>query len=156
MDVIALRKGSGEISGEVLLNGFPQERGSFRRCSGYVEQFDVQSAELTVRETIRFSAELRLDRSHPVRMTPDGMDEHVEQMIKMLELESEADVLVGNAEEGGLSFEQKKRLSIAVELAASPSVLFLDEPTSGKDISLSFLLFRLLFAKMCPIYSSTL
>ena len=49
MDVIALRKGSGDISGEVLLNGFPQQRDSFRRCSGYVEQFDVQSAELTVR-----------------------------------------------------------------------------------------------------------
>lgn len=39
MDVIALRKGSGNISGDVLLNGFPQESISFRRCSGYVEQF---------------------------------------------------------------------------------------------------------------------
>lgn len=142
MDVIALRKGSGDISGEVLLNGFPQQRSSFRRCSGYVEQFDVQSAELTVRETIRFSAELRLDRAHPVRKTREGMDQHVEEMIRMLELENMADVLVGNEEEGGLSFEQKKRLSIAVELAASPSILFLDEPTSGKVVdNLLFLLF---------------
>ena len=142
MDVIALRKGSGDISGEVLLNGFPQQRNSFRRCSGYVEQFDVQSAELTVRETIRFSAELRLDRAHPVRKTREGMDQHVEEMIRMLELENMADVLVGNEEEGGLSFEQKKRLSIAVELAASPSILFLDEPTSGKVVdNLLFLLF---------------
>lgn len=142
MDVIALRKGSGDISGEVLLNGFPQQRDSFRRCSGYVEQFDVQSAELTVRETIRFSAELRLDRAHPVRKTREGMDQHVEEMINMLELENMADVLVGNEEEGGLSFEQKKRLSIAVELAASPSILFLDEPTSGKVVgNLLFLLF---------------
>ena len=39
MDVIALRKASGHISGDVLLNGFPQEQISFRRCSGYVEQF---------------------------------------------------------------------------------------------------------------------
>lgn len=39
MDVIALRKESGNISGDVLLNGFPQESISFRRCSGYVEQF---------------------------------------------------------------------------------------------------------------------
>lgn len=130
MDVIALRKEGGEISGEVLLNGFPQEKVSFRRCSGYVEQFDVQSAELTVRETIRFSAELRLDRTHPARATPDGMNQHVEEMIAMFELQNQADVLVGNEEEGGLTFEQKKRLSIAVELAASPSVLFLDEPTS--------------------------
>lgn len=130
MDVIALRKGGGEISGEVLLNGFPQEKTSFRRCSGYVEQFDVQSAELTVRETIRFSADLRLDRTHPARKTPEGMNLHVDEMIEMFELQEQADVLVGSEEEGGLSFEQKKRLSIAVELAASPSILFLDEPTS--------------------------
>ena len=65
MDVIALRKGgvislggskaSAGVSGEVLLNGFAQEENSFRRCSGYVEQFDVQSPELTVRETIKVS-----------------------------------------------------------------------------------------------------
>jgi len=133
MDVIALRKGGGEISGEVLLNGFSQEKVSFRRCSGYVEQFDVQSAELTIRETIRFSAELRLDRTHPARTSPAEMDQHVNEMIAMFELQKQADVLVGNEEEGGLTFEQKKRLSIAVELAASPSVLFLDEPTSGLD-----------------------
>jgi ABC-type multidrug transport system ATPase subunit len=46
-----MRKTSGTITGEVRLNGFPQERKSFLRCSGYVEQFDVQQAELTVRET---------------------------------------------------------------------------------------------------------
>lgn len=88
--------------------------------------------ELTVRETIRFSAELRLDRTHPARKTPEGIDQHVDEMIAMFELQNQADVLVGNEEEGGLSFEQKKRLSIAVELAASPSILFLDEPTSGE------------------------
>ena len=44
----------------------------------------------------------------------------------------EADYLVGSKEAGGLSIEQTKRLSIAVELAASPSIVFLDEPTSGE------------------------
>lgn len=127
MDVIALRKQSGTITGEILLNGFPQNNTSFRRCSGYVEQFDVQSAELTVRETIRFSAILRLDHSNPVFATPSGLKNHIDHVIDMLELTNEADILVGSAEEGGLSFEQKKRLSIAVELAASPSILFLGE-----------------------------
>jgi ABC-type sulfate/molybdate transport systems ATPase subunit len=158
MDVIALRKGGGEISGEVLLNGFPQEKGSFRRCSGYVEQFDVQSAELTIRETIRFSAELRLDRTHPARTSPAEMDQHVNEMIAMFELQKQADVLVGNEEEGGLTFEQKKRLSIAVELAASPSVLFLDEPTSvsfgNRLLSLGSLLrqFRFVVSNQCSMF----
>lgn len=61
MDVIAIRKRTGTITGEILMNGWPQEAVSFRRCSGYVYQFDVQSPELTVRETILFSARLRLD-----------------------------------------------------------------------------------------------
>ena len=139
MDVIALRKGSAlsfrsniGITGDILLNGFPQKKISFKRCSGYVEQFDVQTAELTVKETIRFSAQLRLDRKNPIFDSPDGLENHINQIIETLGLTNEADLLVGSDEASGLSFEQKKRLSIAVELAASPSLVFLDEPTSGK------------------------
>lgn len=69
------------------------------------------------------------------------------QVIKTLELENVADSLVGGAEEGGglsLSFEQRKRVSIAVELAASPSVIFLDEPTSGLDARSALLVVKLL------------
>ena len=139
MDVIALRKGSAlsfrgnvGITGDILLNGFPQEKISFKRCSGYVEQFDVQTAELTVKETIRFSAQLRLDKKNPIHDSPDGLENHIDQIIETLGLTKEADLLVGSDEASGLSFEQKKRLSIAVELAASPSLVFLDEPTSGK------------------------
>eukprot|EP00581_Thalassiosira_minuscula_P015180 CAMPEP_0183715372 /NCGR_PEP_ID=MMETSP0737-20130205/9619_1 /TAXON_ID=385413 /ORGANISM="Thalassiosira miniscula, Strain CCMP1093" /LENGTH=1519 /DNA_ID=CAMNT_0025944463 /DNA_START=22 /DNA_END=4581 /DNA_ORIENTATION=- len=148
MDVIALRKGGGDIQGEVLLNGFPQESDSFRRCSGYVEQFDVQSAELTVRETIRFSAQLRLQKSDPVYNTPNGLEQHINFIIDVLELTREADSLVGNEEEGGLTFEQKKRLSIAVEVAASPSIIFLDEPTSGLDARAALLVMNAM-KKLC-------
>lgn len=139
MDVIALRKGSAlsfrgnvGITGDVLLNGFPQEKISFKRCSGYVEQFDIQTAELTISESIRFSSQLRLDRTNPVHDSPDGLERHIDQIIETLGLTREADFLVGSDEASGLTFEQKKRLSIAVELAASPSLVFLDEPTSGK------------------------
>ena len=123
MDVIALRKNVGTIGGEIRLNGYLQEPESFRRCSGYVEQFDVQSPQLTVRETVLFSARLRLDPQK------SDQDKHlfVDQVLRTLELSPLADCLVGSEEEGGLSFEQKKRLSIAVELAASPSIIFLDE-----------------------------
>jgi ABC-type lipoprotein export system ATPase subunit len=133
MDVISLRKTSGTLTGEVRLNGFLQERVSFLRCSGYVEQFDVQQAQLTVRETVVFSARLRLDSRNPATATDEGKLRFVDHVLKMLELNVIKMLQVGNYEEGGLTFEQRKRLAIAVELCASPSVIFLDEPTSGLD-----------------------
>jgi ABC-type multidrug transport system ATPase subunit len=124
-DVIALRKRSGTISGEVRLNGWLQDPIAFRRCSGYVEQFDVQSPELTVRETVLFSARLRLDPD--VVETDEKKQAFVDDIIEEVEMTDLAQALVGTDEGGGLSFEQKKRLSIAVELAAAPSLIFLDE-----------------------------
>jgi ABC-type multidrug transport system ATPase subunit len=123
-----LRKRSGTITGDVLLNGWPQEPISFRRCSGYVEQFDVQTPQLTVEETIMFSAKLRLDQ-RDIEGGDQGVQAFVRNIMEDVELEVLASSLVGTDETGGLSFEQKKRLSIAVELAASPSIIFLDEPT---------------------------
>jgi len=134
MDVISLRKTSGEITGTVELNGFPQEKTSFLRSSGYVEQFDVQSSQLTVHETIIFSARLRLDSRKGATKEDASKLLFVDNVIEMMELTSLKNELVGDLELGtGLSFEQRKRLAIAVELAGSPSVLFLDEPTSGLD-----------------------
>ena len=128
MDVLSMRKASGKITGDVQLNGHPQESNSFRRCSGYVEQFDSQSPQLTVRETVEFSAKMRLDESIPI----DTKLRYVMKVLDMLELTQISDFVVGD-DTGGLSFEQRKRLSIAVELASNPSILFLDEPTSGLD-----------------------
>lgn len=136
-----MRKRTGTTTGEVFLNGWAQDPISFRRCSGYVEQFDVQSPELTVKETVIFSARLRLDPAI-VKRDEDKVA-FVNQILKDMELFEMKGVLVGT-EEAGLTFEQKKRLSIAVELAASPSILFLDEPTSGLDARSALLVVRLL------------
>eukprot|EP00980_Cylindrotheca_fusiformis_P012581 scaffold3084_cov144-Cylindrotheca_fusiformis.AAC.29 len=142
MDVIAMRKTSGTIQGEVRLNGYLQDENIFRRCSGYVEQFDVQTPQLTVRETVLFSARLRLDeRKVNSEAEKERFCDHV---LKTLELTTISDRLVGSEEEGGLTFEQRKRLSIAVELAASPSILFLDEPTTGLDARSALLVVKLL------------
>ena len=51
----------------------------------------------------------------------------------MLELDVIADRLIGSDEDGGLSLEQRKRTTLGVELAANPSLVFLNEPTSGLD-----------------------
>ena len=126
MDVLAMRKSSGVIEGEIRLNGHLQEEKSFRRAMGYVVQFDTQSPQLTIRETCDFSAKLRLDESDDA-VTPESTAKFVEQTLDMLELSSIQDLQVGSDESGGLSFEQRKRLSIAVELVANPSILFLDE-----------------------------
>jgi len=141
MDVLSLRKSSGEIEGEVRLNGHLQEELSFRRCTGYVEQFDTQSAQLTIRETCEFSAKLRLESKDPA-VTPESITKFVDQTLDMLELIPIQGFLVGSDASGGLSFEQKKRLSIAVELVANPSILFLDEPTSGLDARAAAIVMR--------------
>ena len=57
--------------------------------------------------------------------------EWIESIIDMLELRALEMFEIGDINSGGLSFEQRKRVSIAVELAANPSILFLDEPTTG-------------------------
>ena len=106
---------------------------------GYVEQFDVQSPQLTVRETVEFSAKMRLDESIPM----ETKIKYVDRVLAILELDTIAGFLVGD-ETGGLSFEQRKRLSIAVELASNPSCLFLDEPTSGLDTRAASIVMRCL------------
>ncbi|KAL7562290.1 hypothetical protein ACA910_014509 [Epithemia clementina (nom. ined.)] len=141
MDVLALRKSSGEISGEVWLNGHPQEEETFRRCTGYVEQFDEQSEQLTVRETVEFSALLRLDE-HDEAVNAESRSKFVDMTLGMLELTPIQNLQVGTDETGGLSFEQKKRLSIAIELVSNPSILFLDEPTSGLDARAAMIVMR--------------
>ncbi|KAL3761106.1 hypothetical protein ACHAWU_001375 [Discostella pseudostelligera] len=133
MDVIAMRKTSGSITGKIELNGFEQERTSFLRSSGYVEQFDVQQPELTIRETVAFSARLRLDVKNPAIRDDATKMRFVDHILEIMELTSIQTLQVGSFEEGGLTFEQRKRLAIACELAGSPSVIFLDEPTSGLD-----------------------
>lgn len=103
MDVIAMRKTSGSITGKIELNGFEQERISFLRSSGYVEQFDVQQPELTVRETVSFSARLRLDVNNPAIGDDEGKMKFVDYVLSTMELMDIQCLQVGSFEEGGKS-----------------------------------------------------
>ena len=58
--------------------------------------------------------------------------EYVKDVMDIVELTPLRNTLVGIPGESGLSVEQRKRLTIAVELVANPSVIFMDEPTSGE------------------------
>ncbi|KAL3902359.1 MAG: hypothetical protein SGILL_010854, partial [Bacillariaceae sp.] len=83
------------------------------------------SAQLTIRETCEFSAKLRLEATDPA-VTDESVAKFIDQTLDMLELTPIQGFLVGSDAGGGLSFEQRKRLSIAVELVANPSIIFLD------------------------------
>eukprot|EP00906_Rhabdomonas_costata_P017589 RCo025388 len=128
LDVLAFRKNTGQVSGEILLNGHPTDKATIGRITGYIEQMDVHSPASTVVEALRFSARLRLPR-----LTPDSVvEETVQRVLDLLELRPLATQLIGT-KGAGLSVEQAKRVTIGVELVTNPAILFLDEPTSGLD-----------------------
>ncbi|MFS7986555.1 putative ABC-type D-allose transporter [Helianthus anomalus] len=129
LDVLSGRKTSGIVEGEIKIGGYPKVQDTFARVSGYCEQTDVHSPQITVLESITFSAWLRL---HP------GIDSKtkyrfIEEILETVELDSIKDALVGIPGVNGLSTEQRKRLTIAVEVVANPSIIFMDEPTTGLD-----------------------
>ncbi len=101
----------------------------FKRLSGYVDQEDIHLPCLTVRETLEFSASIRL----PESVGEAQKQARVDQVLKQLGLSHVADSRVGDSLNRGISGGEKKRLSIAVELVTNPSILFIDEATSGLD-----------------------
>ncbi|KAF5603178.1 ABC transporter CDR4 [Fusarium subglutinans] len=128
LDVLADRVNMGVITGDILVNGLSRGK-SFQRTTGYVQQQDIHLETSTVREALRFSAVLR----QPSTISMQDKISYVEEVIDLLEMGPYADAVIGVPGKG-LNVQQRKRLSIGVELVAKPEVLiFFDEPTSGLD-----------------------
>ncbi len=128
LDVLAQRVSMGVVTGDMFVSGKPLDE-SFQRKTGYVQQQDLHLETTTVREALRFSALLR----QPKTVSKKEKHAFVEDVIKMLNMQDFAEAVVGVPGEG-LNVEQRKLLTIGVELAAKPALLlFLDEPTSGLD-----------------------
>ncbi|XP_059597445.1 pleiotropic drug resistance protein 2 [Vitis vinifera] len=129
MDVLAGRKTGGYIEGRISISGYPQDQATFARVSGYCAQNDIHSPHVTVYESLVYSAWLRL--------APDVKKEtrqmFVEEVMDLVELHPLRNALVGLPGIDGLSTEQRKRLTVGVELVANPSIIFMDEPTTGLD-----------------------
>ena len=123
------RKTCTSSEGVVYLNGEPGSLDSFLDRVGFVPQDDVLYPEITVLETLQFSARYRLPRY----FSDKNIENIVQETIKTLELTNVVDSFVGGPKKRGLSGGERKRVSIGVELVALPSVLVLDEPTSGLD-----------------------
>ncbi|XP_012839425.1 PREDICTED: ABC transporter G family member 31 [Erythranthe guttata] len=138
MDVLAGRKTSGYVEGDIKISGYPKEQKTFARISGYVEQSDIHSPQLTVIESLWFSSFLRL----PKDVNDIQRQEFVEEVMQLVELDPLRNALVGLPGSTGLSTEQRKRLTIAVELVANPSIIFMDEPTSGLDARAAAIVMR--------------
>ncbi|KAI0487906.1 hypothetical protein KFK09_027729 [Dendrobium nobile] len=138
MDVLAGRKTGGYIEGDIRISGYPKLQETFARVSGYCEQNDIHSPQVTVKESLIYSAFLRL----PMEVSDEEKMKFVDEVMELVELEKLKDAIVGLPGVTGLSTEQRKRLTIAVELVANPSIIFMDEPTSGLDARAAAIVMR--------------
>ncbi|CAM6074535.1 unnamed protein product [Sphagnum tenellum] len=138
MDVLAGRKTGGYIEGTIKVAGYTKVQKTFARISGYVEQTDIHSPQVTVYESLLYSSWLRLPRE----VNSMRRKLFVEEVMELVELKTLQNALVGLPGSTGLSTEQRKRLTIAVELVANPSVIFMDEPTSGLDARAAAIVMR--------------
>ncbi|CAA0810634.1 ABC transporter G family member 40 [Striga hermonthica] len=138
MDVLAGRKTGGYIQGSIMISGYPKKQETFARIAGYCEQTDIHSPHVTVYESLQFSAWLRL----PPQVDPATREMFIEEVMELVELTPLREALVGLPGVNGLSTEQRKRLTIAVELVANPSIIFMDEPTSGLDARAAAIVMR--------------
>ncbi|KAL0426516.1 UNVERIFIED_CONTAM: ABC transporter G family member 34 [Sesamum latifolium] len=112
MDVLAGRKTGGYIEGSITISGYPKNQATFARISGYLDVKD------------------------------EARKAFVEEVMELVELKTIRNSLVGLPGVDGLSTEQRKRLTIAVELVANPSIIFMDEPTSGLDARAAAIVMR--------------
>ncbi|KAE9467762.1 hypothetical protein C3L33_00303, partial [Rhododendron williamsianum] len=115
MDVLAGRKTGGYVEGNITISGHPKKQETYARISGYCEQTDIHSPHVTM---------------------------FIEEVMELVELTPLSEALVGLPGVNGLSTEQRKRLTIAVELVANPSIIFMDEPTSGLDARAAAIVMR--------------
>lgn len=135
LNTLSQRQSMGVIGGDMLVDG--RELGiEFQRGTGFCEQMDLHDGTATIREALDFSAILRQDSSIP----RSEKLAYVDKIVDLLELDDMQDAIISC-----LGVEQRKRLTIGVELAAKPSLLlFLDEPTSGLDSQSAFSIVRFL------------
>ncbi|PIA65376.1 hypothetical protein AQUCO_00100685v1 [Aquilegia coerulea] len=139
MDVLAGRKTGGYIDGSITISGYPKKQETFARVSGYCEQNDIHSPHVTVYESLVYSSWLRLP---PQEVDSAVRKMFVKEVMELVEMTPLRDAIVGLPGTSGLSTEQRKRLTIAVELVANPSIIFMDEPTSGLDARAAAIVMR--------------
>ncbi len=124
IEILAGKSKIGRTTGAV---SFPGHDGL--PLIGFVPQQDILPPTLTVHEALLFAARLRMDECIP----DSEKIARVDDIIEKLGISRVRDVRIGDGEKRGISGGEMRRVSIGVELVASPQILILDEPTSGLD-----------------------
>lgn len=154
LDILARKQKRGTVSGHMSVNGRIIKDEEFKRVMGFVDQEDTLMSTLTVYETVLYSALLRLPRE----MSLEAKKYRTLETLNELGILGIKDARIGDSGESlyfsllltlhpvrclltmvprilvgkrSISGGEKRRVSIACELVTSPSILFLDEPTSG-------------------------
>ena len=115
-------------TGSITINGYDihKNKNEIQGVIGFVSQDDLLIEELTVFQNLFFSAKLSF-----TKLDDNEITLKVNTLLKSLGLYKAKDLKVGNPIEKVISGGQRKRLNIALELIREPSVLYVDEPTSG-------------------------
>eukprot|EP00835_Amoeboradix_gromovi_P004966 NODE_426_length_8844_cov_0.449857.p1 type:complete len:437 gc:universal NODE_426_length_8844_cov_0.449857:1398-2708(+) len=134
LNILAGRFNQGNLNGQILINGMPRDPKKFISQISYVEQDDLLFSMMTVKETVNFSAFLRL----PSAMTSIKKKQLTTETIQQLGLNNCQDTKIGSNLKRGVSGGERKRTAIANEVVCDPDILFLDEPTSGLDAFIAY------------------
>ncbi|GKD51178.1 plant PDR ABC transporter associated protein, partial [Tanacetum coccineum] len=117
---------------------------TFARVSGYCEQNDVHSPNVTVSESLLYFAWLCLSSNVDTKTLKIFVDE----LMELVKLHPLRNAMGGIPGVDGLTIEQQKRLTIAVELVANPSIIFMDEPISGLDARAATIVMRTFYVAL--------
>lgn len=119
-----------QLSGKMSYNGAIPSESVIRSVTSFVTQDDdALMPSLTVRESLRFAAGLRLPRW----MSKEEKNQRAEEILMKMGLKDCADNLIGSDLIKGISGGEKRRVTIAIQILTDPKILLLDEPTSGLD-----------------------
>ncbi|CAK8560553.1 unnamed protein product [Lathyrus sativus] len=104
MDALAGRKTCGYIQGDIRISGFPKNQQTFARISGYCEQTDIHSPQVTVKESVIYSAFLRLPRE----VNNDEKMKFVDEVMNLVELDNLRDAITSSPKETAETFSLQK------------------------------------------------
>ncbi|ELR21489.1 ABC transporter, ATPbinding domain containing protein [Acanthamoeba castellanii str. Neff] len=126
--------GANHLTGQVLINGNDKITAArLKRRMAYVLQEDIFFPEISVRETVRTAAMLKLPR----KMSAADKKAAVEDVLNELGISRCANTIVGDGWTRGVSGGERKRTNIATEIVGNRPLVFLDEPTTGLDAATS-------------------